>query len=414
MNWKQILNTKLVMAILLLPFLEPLGIEEMANYLRGGWTVLHQIFIILKLISFVVIAVFSIYQLGRPTIIFVYMLIFQVWIMLMTIINGGYSFSRLITSLTSIGVVLLFDYYVRIGNTKKFISVAETILMVIIVINLITVIAYPNGMYVNDRNWSLNWLLGYKNLHIQYYLPFISICAINQNLKKGKLGVKLYAMLAVIIVSTYFSQSITSLISVSLIGLLTILFGSSELPEKINMTSIYIVSTALSILMIFMGFQNYFGEFLQNVLGKDVSMSSRTLIWSKGMNYFLQHPFLGNGIVSISYAIGHRNYSVNQMHNMYFDILVVGGIVLLAIYTVIVILVNKKVSECRSLFLKKITLFVFAGYAVLFITEARRNLALFNMFMFLSYYLPTIVKQYNLEEYEMKKLRIRIKFGREI
>ena len=402
----QILNTRIMMVLLLLPFLEPLGVEEMSIYLGGGWTIIHRFFSILKLVSFVIMTILTIYQLKKPTIIFFFMLIFQVWTILRTIMNGGFSFSRLITSLTSIGISLVLDYYIRNGNVKRIISVIEIILMIIIIINLITIMVYPNGMYVNDRMWRQNWLLGYRNLHIQYYLPYIFICAINQYLKEEKLGLKFYMMLSIVIISVYFSKSTTSLISVGLIGILVVLFGSSKVVKKINLTSIYIVSVVLSILIIFMGIQNYFAEFLRDVLGKDVTLSSRTQIWAKGIKYFSQHPILGNGIVSVNYSTAYRTYSVNQMHNMYFDILVVGGIVLLAIYTVIIVLVSKQVRTCSNVILKNVALFVFSGYAILFITEARRDLAMFNMFMLLAYYLPTIVKQYNIDKCKTKKYRL--------
>ena len=82
------------------------------------------------------------------------------------------------------------------------------------------------------------------------------------------------------------------------------------------------------------------------------------------------------------------------MHNMYMDILVVGGIMLLAVFTFMILMIDKKVKQCTILEIKNISNFIFVGYGILFITEARRDMVLLSICLATMYYLPDLIKRY--------------------
>lgn len=403
---KALINSKIIMTLLFLPFMEPFGIEEMASSLGGSWRYIHLAFVALRIVSYSAILLMSLYQMKKPSTIFVIMLFHQLIIIGSTMIHGGFSISRLELSIESIGIVLLLSYYTDFGNPKRMVLVIENILSIIIVCNLISIIIFPDGMYRNIRNWSQNWLLGYRNLHIQFFLPYIGIAALRSSISKKK-NIKLPVMIVLIVLSAFLVNSVTTIISIIIIATLVILFTRRELPSWINLTSTYIASVIISILLVAVGIQYRFSGLLTNVLGKDVTFSTRTLIWSQGLMMFWKRPFFGNGIVSIESGNIYNLTTVNQMHNMFLDLLVVGGISLAILFFATILITNKHVMNCRIISLRNIFIFVFMAYSVVFLTEARRNIALLNMFLFIAYYLPYLTDKLKSNELDFRVVKLK-------
>lgn len=409
MDLRDLLNKKKVMFLLVLPFLEPFGTEDMGKLFGGAWGYFHTAFIMLKWLSFACMALLFLVKFRKKiSIISILLVAYQAWVLVITILSGGFHMSNLAMIATSIGAALLLEYYMQFGNTKKFLGVVEGILLFWIVINLVSMIVYPDGMYTDARLWTDNWILGYKNRHIYYYLPFLFISATSQYIKYKRLTVKYFGTIAIIVVSALLSKSITTTIAIILFTGLVFIIGKRELPEWLDLKLPFIVSVVVSGLIILMGFQSYFSFFLTDILGKDTTLTARTYIWSRALVDFSDQPIFGNGL--IGYSDIFRTWTVSQMHNMYLDILVVGGIVLAAIFTITILHLNKKYMEYKVLILKNICFFCFTSYAVLFIAEARRDMSHLYMFFVLMAYLQDISEKYNLPS-EYKNL-IKIQIGK--
>ena len=404
-----LLNSKVVMFLLIVPFFEPFGTEDMAHYIGGGWQLLHVVFTSLKWISFTLTILLSFKRMNNISKIILLLVVYQIWIVLRTVFNGGISIGELSTIICTISSVLLFDYYIQYGDTAELVELVEKILLFWIVLNLFTVIGFPKGMYVDDRGWASNWILGYRNIHIYYYIPFLSISAINRYIRQGRLNIVYFLSTVCIGVSAYLSGSITTLISVIILIVLAIIFGDHHLPKYINYITAVIASVIFSVMIIVYGIQYRYSDLLRNLLGKDTTFSSRTLIWSRAILDALKHPIIGNGLVS--YDGIFANWTVSQMHNMYLDILLIGGSILFVLFCIIVVVLNTKVSQCNCLQLKNIFSFSFIAYSVLFLMEARRDMVLLYIFFVFSYYLPNICEQYYLPEKAEK--RVIITFGKQ-
>ncbi len=402
MSTHKLINNKTVILLLFLPFVEPFGTESMATYLGGIWTYIHMVFSILKWMSFLVIAFTFIRRRLQMSIIVWLLVIYQMWIITITIIRLGITFSQISNSITAIGAALLFEYYLSRGDQKTFLRVVELTLTAWIILNFITIVLYPNGMYVDNRNWRLNWILGYKNIHIYYYLPFLAISAISQYIRNKRLKGSYYAMVVLAIISAYLAKSFTTLLAVFLFFCFIILFADKTLPAFMNMNVIYITSMIISIFVIKGSVSRIIETF--NIFNKDAStVSSRIYIWQRARSDLIRHPLLGNGLVR--YTTLFKTWDVTQMHNMYLDVLTIGGIVLLIILSLIIYTDNQCLKESSVPFLRNVIIFVFLAYSVLFVAEARRDMALLSIFFVVVSYLPHIIDTYDLPIERRRKIR---------
>ncbi len=391
---KGLINETVIILILFLPLIEPYGLEDLGKMGGGIWKYLHLFTMGLKGISYLTVFFACLKQISKWEFITWIFITYQGIILIMTILNEGASFS-IISNLTNPMVLtMLVQYYIKNGNAKKFLKVIQIALEVIIIINLLTIILIPKGLYIDDRGWTDNWILGYRNLHLYYFLPYIAICGINEYLKNGKIGKRFYLMSGLIVFSAFMCKSTTALLAMTVLFVLIVLFEHRKLPRFFSVRNICIVSLVISILFVFFSFQNYFSDFIENVLGKSATFSNRTIIWEKASSEFLKNPIWGYG--RISYKGLFAGTEIGHMHNMFLDILIQGGIILMSIFALIIISVSQKIEACKIAPMKNICMFVFSGYAVLFISEARRDTTMLFLYLSVCYYLPFLIKKYQI------------------
>lgn len=107
-------------------------------------------------------------------------LIYLLFILIMGAINNYVSLDIIL----SIFLCLLFEYGLK-DKENKFLESLYNVLEIFIYVNLITVLLYPNGMYVY-AGYSANWLLGYKNPMVRLFLPACAIGLLISKKRKGK------------------------------------------------------------------------------------------------------------------------------------------------------------------------------------------------------------------------------------
>ncbi len=59
---------------------------------------------------------------------------------------------------------LIFDYWLR-KKYSDFLKVLNLILVALILLNFVTILVFPQGMY-ETALYKANWILGYKNSHL--------------------------------------------------------------------------------------------------------------------------------------------------------------------------------------------------------------------------------------------------------
>lgn len=239
------------------------------------------------------------------------------------------------------------------GKITKVLDIYGVILSIFVVINLLCLIKYPNGMYLSkETNYYQNWFLGYKSSLQYYVIPLASINWLKMKYSGKKINFLL--VLTLCLVETYLSGNSMLLISF----LLMMVFAFASLPKltaMFNIKNYVIVIVAANILLILFNawlVNTALGKSLLLVLGKGTTLTWRaSVIWPNTIDYISRHLMSGVGVWKINdrRAIYRGVYGAIHAHNQFLEILFVGGLILLIAYILIHYLILRKMDTNKEL-----------------------------------------------------------------
>ena len=219
---------------------------------------------------------------------------------------------------------------------------------VYILLNLFTILTHPDGLY-STTLYKANWLFGYKNQMIRLILPIISIAIIRSYKNHGRLNLYTIILIAISAVSLIMSQSATSLVGLTLFLLVLFIFHKKDrkLPKAINLFTILAVVVFLYVFIVIARNMSAFSFLIVGVLGRDLTFTSRTVIWDMALKNFSQRPLFGYGYMVASDYVkmfnGIEYYA--HPHNYFLYCAMTGGIGLLAILVAGVFFANRSLKK---------------------------------------------------------------------
>lgn len=330
------------------------------NYL---FTPLLPVYKLFHYISFFVILLLFIKNKNFSKII-IFIVLYLFIIFFSTIVNYQSVGTIFYYIITVLGLCLITDYGIR-NHTKEYLTALAIILNFLMIINFITIILYPNGMYINATKYKQNWILGYKNSHILYLLPCVVVNFVLAFKNKQNLDLKSYVIFAICFISILLVNSSTGIVGMMIILLYIIFRKFADRIKLINSYSslfIYLVSfVSIMILKI----QNLFKFLIVDVLKKDLTFTGRTYIWDSVLKSIKTKPLLGYGNVTYQY-----NKYIFTTHNTILDILYKSGVLGLVTYIIILFETSKTLYINRDDKTSKFLSVVLLAYFVIMLTEA--------------------------------------------
>lgn len=259
--------------------------------------------------------------------------------------------------LLQIAICFIFHY----GMTYEADYMLEALLFIcdtLIIINFVTMILFPDGLYTihtawQTGNYELNWFLGYKNTMIRFILPTCMFELIQIG-RKRNMELALYKrtlkksllILAISVASILMSRSSNGILGIALFVLLIILLQKDKIRGFITPIKAYIMSILLTIFIVIMRAQSYFSYLIDVILKRDVTtMGGRTVIWEKAIQIFTQHPIIGCGEYAASLL---NSVGVSHAHNYFLNILVNSGIIGFIFFTALIFTVSHTVRKCDN------------------------------------------------------------------
>lgn len=316
---------------------------------------------------------------------------FEMAIVTITVLNRGDSFASVKNAITIVSIAMLFHIYKN--NYYKIFRALYELLVVFVLINLATIILFPNGLYSSNTYAArqLNWFLGYKNGHIVFELPLMAITLILMRIECNSR--KKIIVLAAVIISSLLAGSTTTIISIFVMivaSLLPFIWKSSKF---FNMYSYTILSIISLIAFPFLRIQYFFEKPILLLFGKTADFSFRTSLWDRAIFAISQKPILGWGEQSANTKhIFYSAANVVSAHNQLLEILYVGGVILLFLYFVICFKIAKKTFRERESKIVQIASGLFCALIVAYIAEAYTDSLIF-MIYFLVWYSPELSLQ---------------------
>ena len=299
------------------------------------------------------------------------------------------------------GMALIIDDGMR-KDCIAFIRAMTILFSGLIILNFIFMIIFPNGYMI--AHGVKMYLFGSYNTTLRKLMPGIYATVLYSFYKKNRICwwfIFDYALLMIFCVHVWSATSIVGLIIFIIPILIYIVFGTQLFFR-------YDIFFAVSILLtfIFAVLQNFKSfKLIQfvivDILNKDMTLSSRTTVWSNTIRYIKDSPIWGYG--QIDSEINRKLLGAAAAHNIFLDELYYGGIVGLILLIILVFLVGKVLNDER----KKISIIsvisdaLFCSYFIMWNFEPFADLNSFYMMfaMFtMTYYCKTLHNSFSQEK----------------
>lgn len=302
---------------LLFPFLEPLLFKDYLEWVDLFFTCGKLIALLIIIIEY-----FSRYKLSKYLLV---VFLYEIWLLIATILNPDGSIVRYCGPTVSvIGVCMYIELIIKRGLIVEVLHILTNTLSVFCIINAITVFLYPQGL-TNQGDENYIYFLGLENRFSFYYLPLVAFSGLYSYLKYGKVKLFVYIMSLFNMLILIDKWAVGGMLGMIFMNML-LLFRKSLFSYKIfNSVVCFVIVIIANILLVFLRVQYLFEDFIVNDLGKDITLTGRTLLWDYGLLSFLYRPIWGIGYQDLG-SLPVEMLNVGHMHNLFMNVLFYGGL----------------------------------------------------------------------------------------
>lgn len=337
---KNYLLEKITIYVALLFLFMPISLYQIGYLVIG-------IKVVRALVWGVVIFIFIFGQFYKRNIKFNGTVAFFAFVMGCSTIMGNGSVSAYCKEIGGYVVIICFVQIVMEIDSKRGFNCLLSYFFILILINTLTVLLFPKGMYANNRGAWVCFFLGEDNLGYGYYMVTTVLGMIDNKLKRRIT----FTSILIWLCSFYFvfARNIATGIICELC--LFILFMISKERRLIGK---YIRISHVSILfvisyIVFIWIRRL--SFLESILpyvGRSVSFSGRDKLWNMVIKYVEKAPLIGNGV--------YPTFSFEQMfipglthaHNLMLQYHFWGGILAIVSFIMIIQSVDYLIREMRG------------------------------------------------------------------
>ena len=259
-------------------------------------------------------------------------------LLVVTVINNGNLWDCLRYIFPPIAVTVYYEYCNQ-KLKRHLIHALFWIHYILMLINLFTVIFYPNGLYtVQGITTEKYYFMGHNNAAARFLLPGIFYAIICDSLDKGKIGWKSRIMAIASFITVTLTWSNTGMVGLGIVLIFILLVDRIEMPGFFTARNAFILSTILFVVVVLNNNVGVFDFVIDKVFHKDLTLSGRTYFWNAIMIAIAKNPLIGYGYgVSIADIYTTKGYVASSAHNYFFDLLLRGGIVQLILQILIVV-----------------------------------------------------------------------------
>ena len=354
-------------------FLSPLN--KGLNYVLYGMSFIMMIFFVLD---------------NKKDLFMCILLIFFVACFISTCINENARIYLFIQNYLKIIGFCIYTYKSIKIDSKNTIFSLSVVLYILIILNFLSIIIFPNGMYATER-YTNNWFFKYDNTHIFMYFPALLVGYLNMKYNNKKIDFLYVSIFIIIAFCIFFCKSANSIVTFSIFTVYLIFKNRLNRIKWLNSRTFMYVLVGIFLAFVIFRIQDYFEWFIVGILHKNLTFSHRTYIWDIVIKYIKNSPILGYGVEDSKFvAIKFGNANFTHAHNTFLDIMYKGGIVSLIPFLLCIIMSINELYKNKRSYIS--TLFSVGLFCCLIMTifEAREDKIGFYIVLLLCYYLKNI------------------------
>ena len=287
-----------------------------------------------------------------------------------TILNKADISGGIFLTIRTMAICMLIDYGLK-KDTKTFLDSFEFLLSTLVYMNLISILIFTDGMYVNTSvGYTENWLLGYRNLHILYILPAILVSFLNSYYTKGKLCNRNYILLVLSLLSIVLVKSSTSLVGITVLIVFLVLNKILKNEKIFNIKNYFLVYIVSFFSIVIFRIQNLFKFIIVGILDRDLTFTGRTYIWDYVIEFIKQKPIIGYGIEESNVRLNKTTFIVStHAHDQILEIIYKSGLIGIIVYAYILIKSVYEVYKYRKTKISQFISIIIFAYLFMMLTE---------------------------------------------
>lgn len=295
-------------------------------------------------------------------------------------------------SLIMISLFLILNYTCKI-DYRKTILMANKLFGILLILNLLSYIFFPNGVYYDSTSYQSLYLLGIRTRFTDYAYVGLILTELNYALKNC--SKKIYLLSSIIcILNVVLPKISTAIVAIIIFYSLKIIFSKQKHKTLLTYKNVLITSWCTNFLIIFFNIQMILNWLFVKFFNKTANLTGRTEIWEIAWNTLLQKPILGYGVRNDGSFVYVRG-KMWQAHNQIIQLLYDGGIIGMLLFIIMLFIFGKnlKFNGDNNDKLKQIIIFGLGGFFIIMITEISSYYLPIYLLLFLGYFI-----KYNREE----------------
>lgn len=311
---------------------------------------------------------------------------FELFLLTFTIISGNDVKSSFYQACSVAFIVMACDYYK--DRYHMLLSAFAIAFSICVYLNFFHLMSHPDLWIIDDAKSIRGYLLGgnYNQMGARL-LCAVGLSVACLHYSKWWL-LNTIPVIVISIVTLVIVGSMTSLTGV-IVFLLLCLIPSRQL-LRIGIISLVGATIFFQVFVCFQG--NGIGQsplavyFIEDVLGKDITFTNRTYLWDAASKVVMESPFFGYGYVNGDWYFSHMSSLAIGPHNYIWNVLINGGVILLALFTYICYLVYSKLPSIKE----RNILYIIALISVMFLMMTMESYPTELIFILLSlvYFAP--------------------------
>lgn len=349
--------------------------------------------ILIRLVSACILALLCLYRRHLPGSVMGILYIIYGTVMFSARFHGNLmtSFSSLLNCFL---MCVVFDYWLNY-EYEDFLIYMRRILFLLVLFNFASIILFPGGLYGTGM-YSVNWLLGHKNSHLNYIMMSIILESIIAFKYYNKIGLTTSLYMILCCFSLYIVDSATAFVIITVYVIFLIVFVNYStskyiklLLDIVSVRTIIIVMLVITTIVVFLQDMEFITSTFSSMfdtMGRDTHFTGRTVIWAQSIEIIKDNLWFGQGVVdSVLFGKMTGIEAGTHAHNYILNILVMGGIVCLLEHVLLYMYTVKKITNDKSFYAYTLGLSI-GLYFISGLTCVNFYSSLFNPIFVLSQY----------------------------
>ncbi len=325
---------------------------------------------------------------------FITFVIYLFILLLASLINS--SASPLLVFKTYCFAMMVIMFFELVDFSKSYarfvIKGWRNAIYLLVFLNLLTIILYPNGM-LSVSIYESNWLLGYDNVHICFFYTALLFMFIHNYLFDKRAGFIDIALIASIYVQVIYCFSANSLVSLLIFTLLIMLCNKRIISKICNVKLLYFIYLIADYLLVYLRLQEKIAWVIVGIFKKNIILSGRTVIWDRVSRLIPNSILFGYGqepLGVITSKLGNPAFA--HAHNTILDITYKTGIAGLVAQAMLHLEAARELYIYRAHILARKITVILLSFMALTIVEARQENINMYIILAISFGIGRVIK----------------------